>query len=68
MLARAVQPMIVLLEFPCSEQSMHRGNGEYVLVVARDPEVMEVLCSTLEPAGYEVGVTGTGKVALDRMV
>lgn len=46
---------------------MRRGNGEYVLVVARDPEVMEVLCPSLEPAGYEVDVTGTGKAALERM-
>ncbi|HJE59677.1 MAG TPA: response regulator transcription factor [Nocardiopsis listeri] len=46
---------------------MRRGNGELILVVARDPEVVDVLCPTLELAGYGVDVTATGEAAIDRM-
>ena len=46
---------------------MRRGNGELILVVARDPEVVDVLCPTLELAGYLVDVTTTGEAAIDRM-
>lgn len=44
-----------------------RGNGELILVVARDPEVVDVLCPTLELPGYGVDVTDTGEAAIDRM-
>lgn len=46
---------------------MRRGNGEHILVVACDPEVVDVLCPTLELAGYRVDVTDTGEAAIDRM-
>lgn len=46
---------------------MRRGNGELILVVARDPEVVDVLCPTLELAGYRVDITDTGEAAIDRM-
>lgn len=43
-----------------------RGDGQSVLVVADDPGILELLWTTLELAGYEVGTADSGAGALAR--
>ncbi|MCX4767601.1 response regulator transcription factor [Streptomyces sp. NBC_01275] len=39
--------------------SLARGAGQHVLIVAAEPDVAELLATTLELAGYRIGLTGT---------
>ncbi|TLS43378.1 response regulator transcription factor [Streptomyces montanus] len=44
-----------------------RGDRQHVLVVVDDPEVAELLTTTLELAGYEVGTAGSGTEGMARV-
>ncbi|MEU6372817.1 response regulator transcription factor [Streptomyces sp. NPDC046909] len=44
-----------------------RGNGQHVLVVAADPGDAELLATTLELAGYQVGTADTGAEGMARL-
>ncbi|MFF3336646.1 response regulator transcription factor [Streptomyces sp. NPDC002888] len=44
-----------------------RGAGQHVLVVAGEPDVADLLATTLELAGYRIGVTATVTEALGRL-
>ncbi|MET7478386.1 response regulator transcription factor [Streptomyces sp. NPDC005648] len=43
-----------------------RGAGQHVLVVAGEPELAELLSTTLELAGYRISLAGSGAEALAR--
>lgn len=43
------------------------GDGQHILVIAGDPEIAELLSTTLELAGYLVVVAGSGTEALTRL-
>ncbi|MFF3381265.1 response regulator transcription factor [Streptomyces sp. NPDC002680] len=43
------------------------GDGQHILVIAGDPEIAELLSTTLELAGYLVAVAGSGTEALTRL-
>ncbi|MFJ7998784.1 response regulator transcription factor [Streptomyces sp. NPDC096310] len=47
--------------------SPRRGDGQHVLVVADDPGINELLTTTLELAGYRVGVAPTGAEGMVRI-
>ncbi|MEE1800465.1 response regulator transcription factor [Streptomyces sp. NPDC101062] len=47
--------------------SPRRGDGQHVLVVADDPGINELLTTTLELAGYRVGMAGTGAEGMMRI-
>ncbi|MFE7274111.1 response regulator transcription factor [Streptomyces sp. NPDC057623] len=44
--------------------ALARGAGQHVLVVAGEPDLAELLSTTLELAGYRISVSGTGVDAL----
>ncbi|WP_217236233.1 response regulator transcription factor [Streptomyces sp. AC555_RSS877] len=44
-----------------------RGAGQHLLVVVGEPDVAELLSTTLELAGYRIGVAGSGTEALARL-
>ncbi|MFG2133666.1 response regulator transcription factor [Streptomyces sp. NPDC048751] len=44
-----------------------RGAGQHVLIVAGEPDVADLLTTTLELAGYRTGVTVTVAEALERL-
>ncbi|WP_435108570.1 response regulator transcription factor [Nocardiopsis synnemataformans] len=44
-----------------------KGDGEHLLLVAEDPDVVELLHPTLELAGYDVETVATGAAAVARM-
>ena len=46
--------------------ALARGAGQHVLVVADEPDLAELLSTTLELAGYRISVAGTGVEALAR--
>ena len=48
--------------------ALARGAGQHVLVVAGDSDLAELLSTTLELAGYRIGVVGTGAEAQARVV
>ncbi|MBT2676348.1 response regulator, partial [Streptomyces sp. ISL-14] len=48
-------------------QGRRRGAGQHVLVVAGEPDVAELLSTTLELAGYRISLSGTGAEALARV-
>ncbi|WP_314220579.1 response regulator transcription factor [Streptomyces zaehneri] len=52
---------------PRGAPSAARGAGRSVLVIAGEPDLAELLVSSLEPAGYRVGLTGTAAEALVRL-
>lgn len=47
--------------------SPHRGSGQHVLVVADDPADTELLTTTLELAGYQVGTAASGTEGMARL-
>ncbi|WP_406010778.1 response regulator transcription factor [Streptomyces sp. NBC_00637] len=47
--------------------SLARGAGQSVLVVVGEPDLAELLATTLELTGYRVGLTGTAAEALARL-
>ncbi|GAQ65091.1 putative transcriptional regulatory protein [Streptomyces scabiei] len=47
--------------------SLPRGAGQHVLVVADDPPVAELLCTTMELAGYRIHAEHTGTAAVHRL-
>ncbi|WP_374194879.1 response regulator transcription factor [Streptomyces scabiei] len=47
--------------------SLPRGAGQHVLVVADDPPVAELLCTTMELAGYRIHAERTGTAAVHRL-
>ncbi|WP_286260402.1 response regulator transcription factor [Streptomyces graminofaciens] len=47
--------------------SLARGAGQRVLLAVEDPEVAELLSTTLELAGYRIDTVGTGTEALARL-
>ncbi|RSO08796.1 DNA-binding response regulator [Streptomyces sp. WAC 05379] len=49
-------------------ERLARGAGQHVLVVAGDPDIAELLTTTLELAGYRISLTGTGAEAVARVV
>ncbi|QJT06620.1 response regulator transcription factor [Streptomyces asoensis] len=50
-----------------SEPPLTRGAGRSVLVITGEPDLAELLVTSLEPAGYRVGLTGTATEALARL-
>ncbi|WP_405876141.1 MULTISPECIES: response regulator transcription factor [unclassified Streptomyces] len=46
--------------------ALARGAGQHVLIVAGEPELAELLSTTLELAGYRISLAGTGAEALAR--
>ncbi|MER5433314.1 response regulator transcription factor [Streptomyces sp. NPDC002588] len=52
---------------PTEKPSLARGAGQRVLVVAGEPDVAELLATTLELAGYRVALAGTAGEALARL-
>ncbi|MGW0576402.1 response regulator transcription factor [Streptomyces sp. NPDC002920] len=52
---------------PTEKPSLARGAGQYVLILAGDPELAELLATTLELAGYRVSLASTTAEALDRL-
>jgi two-component system OmpR family response regulator len=48
--------------------ALARGAGQHVLVVAGEPDVAELLSTTLELAGYRISLAGTGAEALARAI
>lgn len=44
-----------------------RGDGRHVLVVTGDLDITELLTTTLELAGYQVGAAGTGAEGMVRL-
>lgn len=55
--------MVSISEKPAPAQ----GDGQHILVIAGDPEIAELLSTTLELAGYLVVVAGSGTEALTRL-
>lgn len=49
-------------------ERLARGAGQHVLVVTGDPDIAELLTTTLELAGYRISLTGTGAEAVARVV
>ncbi|MGA5363403.1 response regulator transcription factor [Streptomyces purpurascens] len=47
--------------------TLARGDGQHVLVVAREPELAELLSTTLELAGYRISLADSGAEALARV-
>jgi two-component system OmpR family response regulator len=47
--------------------ALARGAGQHLLVVAGEPDVAELLATTLELAGYRTSGAGTGTEALGRL-
>lgn len=47
--------------------ALARGAGQHLLVVAGEPDVAELLATTLELAGYRISGAGTGTEALARL-
>ncbi|MDO0917684.1 response regulator transcription factor [Streptomyces sp. DT2A-34] len=52
---------------PGDKPALARGAGQHVLVVAAEPDVAELVSTTLELAGYRISLTGTGAEALARV-
>ncbi|MEY9988784.1 two-component system OmpR family response regulator [Streptomyces sp. V4I8] len=50
---------------PRETPALARGAGQHVLIVAGDPDLAELLSTTLELAGYRTSVSGTGGDALE---
>ncbi|MEU6257077.1 response regulator transcription factor [Streptomyces sp. NPDC047043] len=46
--------------------ALARGAGQHVLVVAGEPDLAELLSTTLELAGYRISLAGTGTEAMAR--
>jgi DNA-binding response OmpR family regulator len=49
---------------PRETPALARGAGQHVLIVAGEPDLAELLSTTLELAGYRISVIGTGVDAL----
>ncbi|KOU54881.1 transcriptional regulator [Streptomyces sp. MMG1533] len=47
--------------------ALARGAGQHLLVVVGEPDVAELLSTTLELAGYRISAAGTGTEALARL-
>ncbi|GAA4073543.1 response regulator transcription factor [Streptomyces shaanxiensis] len=47
--------------------ALARGAGQHVLIVAGEPDLAELLSTTLELAGYRISLSGTGAEALARV-
>jgi DNA-binding response OmpR family regulator len=47
--------------------ALARGAGQHLLVVVGEPDVAELLSTTLELAGYRISLAGTGTEALARL-
>ncbi|TXS51808.1 DNA-binding response regulator [Streptomyces sp. uw30] len=47
--------------------ALARGAGQHVLVVAGEPDLAELLTTTLELAGYRISLSGTGAEAVARV-
>ncbi|MFG1665548.1 response regulator transcription factor [Streptomyces sp. Y7] len=47
--------------------ALARGAGQHLLVAAGDPDLAELLATTLELAGYRISLTGTGAEAVARV-
>lgn len=62
--APAPQPPTPTNAPPDSRLALARGAGQRILVVAGDADLAELLSTTLELAGYRVGLSGTGVDAL----
>ncbi|MFF5186017.1 response regulator transcription factor [Streptomyces sp. NPDC000345] len=52
---------------PNGEPSLARGAGQHVLILAGEPDTAELLATTLELAGYRIGLTDTAADALARL-
>ncbi|WP_327312246.1 response regulator transcription factor [Streptomyces sp. NBC_01235] len=53
--------------YPTGKPSLARGSGQRVLIVVSEPDVAELLATTLELAGYRISLTGTAAEALARL-
>ncbi|GCB53080.1 response regulator transcription factor [Streptomyces sp. NL15-2K] len=47
--------------------ALARGAGQHLLIIVEEPDVAELLSTTLELAGYRISVVGTGSEALARL-
>lgn len=47
--------------------ALARGAGQYILIVAGEPDLAELLATTLQLAGYRVSLTGAPAEALARL-
>jgi two-component system OmpR family response regulator len=47
--------------------ALARGAGQHVLVVVREPDLAELLSTTLELAGYRISLAGSAAEALARV-
>ncbi|MER5216301.1 response regulator transcription factor [Streptomyces sp. NPDC002838] len=47
--------------------ALARGAGQHLLIIVEEPDVAELLSTTLELAGYRISVVGTGVEALARL-
>ncbi|MFE6622377.1 response regulator transcription factor [Streptomyces sp. NPDC008086] len=47
--------------------ALARGAGQHILIVAGEPDLAELLSTTLELAGYRISLSGTGVDALARV-
>ncbi|MFF4590179.1 response regulator transcription factor [Streptomyces sp. NPDC001388] len=52
---------------PHGNPSLARGAGQHVLILAGEPDTAELLTTTLELAGYRIGLTDTAADALARL-
>ncbi|MFJ8111747.1 response regulator transcription factor [Streptomyces sp. NPDC096132] len=52
---------------PTGKPSLARGAGQHVLILAGEPDTAELLATTLELAGYRIGLTDTAADALTRL-
>lgn len=52
---------------PTAKPSLARGAGQHVLILAGEPDTAELLATTLELAGYRIGLTDTAADALARL-
>ncbi|MEV1067225.1 response regulator transcription factor [Streptomyces sp. NPDC050263] len=50
--------------WPSGKPSLARGAGQHVLVLAGEPDIAELLATTLELAGYRITLTGAAVEAL----
>ncbi len=60
--------MVLPIQGGVSEKpSLPRGAGQHVLVVVEDPDTAELLCTTLELAGYRIRSAASGTEAVARL-
>ncbi len=63
-LSRTVSPVSA---DPTAKPSLARGAGQHVLILAGEPDTAELLATTLELAGYRIGLTDTAAKVLARL-